>query len=247
LQFDFSESAPVARGNINCPLSVTRSAVLFVLRCIVDRDIPTNGGVHRVVDVIAPEGLVVNAGWPAAVASGNVETSQRIADVITLALGKATDVPAQGQGTMNNVVIGSEGWTYYETLGGGQGATGVGDAPSGVHVGMSNTRNTPVEVFELEHPVRLRTYALRDGSGGNGCHRGGDGVIREYQALEPMEASLLCERRVYAPVGAEGGGDGKPGVNTVNGKSVGGRAAVHLEPGDVLRVETPGGGGWGEP
>ncbi len=247
LQFDFSESDPVARGNINCPLSVTRSAVLFVLRCIVDRDIPTNGGVHRVVDVIAPEGLVVNAGWPAAVASGNVETSQRIADVITLALGKATDVPAQGQGTMNNVVIGSEGWTYYETLGGGQGATGVGDAPSGVHVGMSNTRNTPVEVFELEHPVRLRTYALRDGSGGNGRHRGGDGVIREYQALEPMEASLLCERRVHVPVGAEGGGDGKPGVNTVNGKSVGGRAAVHLEPGDVLRVETPGGGGWGEP
>jgi N-methylhydantoinase B len=112
---------------------------------------------------------------------------------------------------------------------------------------MSNTRNTPVEVFELEHPVRLRTYALRDGSGGNGRHRGGDGVIREYQALEPMEASLLCERRVHVPVGAEGGGDGKPGVNTVNGKSVGGRAAVHLEPGDVLRVETPGGGGWGDP
>jgi N-methylhydantoinase B len=245
MSFDFSESDPVVRGNINCPLPVTRSAVLFVLRCIVDQDIPTNGGVHRVIDVVAPRGLVVNAGWPAAVAAGNVETSQRITDAVTLALGQATDVPAQGQGTMNNVVIGGEGWTYYETLGGGQGASSVGDAPSGIHVGMSNTRNTPIEVFELEHPMRLRSYALRDGSGGSGRHRGGNGVIREYQALEAMEVSLLCERRVYAPAGAEGGGDGKPGVNTVNGKSVGGRAAVHLEPGDVLRVETPGGGGWG--
>jgi len=246
MKFDFSESDPVVRGNINCPLSVTRSAVLFVLRCIVDQDIPTNGGVHRVIDVLAPKGLVVNAGWPAAVAAGNVETSQRITDTVTLAVGQATDVPAQGQGTMNNIVIGSEGWTYYETLGGGQGASSVGDAPSGVHVGMSNTRNTPIEVFELEHPMRLRSYALRDGSGGSGRHRGGDGVIREYQALEPMEASLLCERRVHAPAGSEGGGDGKPGLNTVNGKSVGGRAAVHMEPGDVLRVETPGGGGWGK-
>jgi N-methylhydantoinase B len=245
MKFDSSESDPVTRGNINCPLSVTRSAVLFVLRCIVDQDIPTNGGVHRVVDVIAPEGLVVNASWPAAVAAGNVETSQRIADVITLALGQATAVPAQGQGTMNNIVLGSEKWTYYETVGGGQGATSVGDAPSGVHVGMSNTRNTPVEVFELEHPVRLRTYALRYGSGGAGRYRGGDGVIREYQALEEMEASLLCERRVHAPAGAEGGADGRPGVNTVNGESVGGRAAVHLRASDVLRVETPGGGGWG--
>jgi N-methylhydantoinase B len=246
MKFDFSESDPVARGNINCPLSVTRSALLFVLRCIVDQDIPTNGGVHRVVEVVAPKGLVVNAGWPAAVASGNVETSQRITDVVTLALGRATDVPAQGQGTMNNVVIGAEGWTYYETLGGGQGATSVGDAPSGVHVGMSNTRNTPIEVFELEHPMRLCSYSLRAGSGGTGRHRGGDGIIREYQALEPMEASLLCERRVHAPAGIEGGGDGKPGINTVNGNPVGGRAAVHLEPGDVLRIETPGGGGWGK-
>jgi len=246
MKFDFSESDPVVRGNINCPLSVTRSAVLFVLRCIVDQDIPTNGGVHRVIDVIAPQGLVVNAGWPAAVAAGNVETSQRITDAVTLAVGQATDVPAQGQGTMNNIVIGGEGWTYYETLGGGQGASSRGDAPSGVHVGMSNTRNTPIEVFELEHPMRLRSYALRDGSGGSGRHKGGDGVIREYQALEHMEASLLCERRVHAPAGSEGGGDGKPGVNTVNGKSVGGRAALHMESGDVLRVETPGGGGWGE-
>jgi len=246
IKFDFSGSDPAAPGNINCPLSVTRSAVLFVLRCIVDADIPTNGGVHRVVDVVAPEGLVVNAGWPAAVAAGNVETSQRIADVITLALSDATAVPAQGQGTMNNVVLGGAGWTYYETLGGGQGASVSGDGPSGVHVGMSNTRNTPIEVFELEHPLRLQAYSLRAGSGGPGQCRGGDGIVREYEALAPVEVSLISERRRHSPAGAKGGGPGRPGANTVNGGPVGGRAAVHLAPGDILRVETPGGGGWGE-
>ncbi len=245
IEFDFSGSDPAAPGNINCPLSVTRSAVLFVLRCIVDADIPTNGGVHRVVDVVAPEGLVVNARWPAAVAAGNVETSQRIADTITLALSEATKVPAQGQGTMNNVVLGGAGWTYYETLGGGQGASAAGDGPSGVHVGMSNTRNTPIEVFELEHPLRLRTYSLRTGSGGKGRHRGGDGIVREYEALAHVEVSLISERRRHPPLGSHGGGPALPGMNSVNGRSVGGRAAVHLAPGDVLRVETPGGGGWG--
>jgi N-methylhydantoinase B len=247
IEFDFSGSDPAAQGNVNCPLSVTRSAVLFVLRCIVDADIPTNGGVHRVVRVVAPKGLVVNASWPSPVAAGNVETSQRIADVITLALSEATEVPAQGQGTMNNVVMGGDGWTYYETLGGGQGASAGGDGPSGVHVGMSNTRNTPVEVFELEHPMRLRTYALREGSGGRGRHRGGDGVIREYQALAETEVSVISERRKHAPAGAAGGDPGRPGVNLVDGESVGGRTAVRLRPGAVLRVETPGGGGWGAP
>lgn len=247
IEFDFSRSDPAAPGNVNCPLSVTRSAVLFALRCIVDADIPTNGGVHRVVKVVAPTGLVVNAGWPSAVAAGNVETSQRIADVITLALGQATQVPAQGQGTMNNVVLGGEGWTYYETLGGGQGASSAGDGPSGVHVGMSNTRNTPIEVFELEYPLRLRTYSLRPDSGGAGKHRGGDGVIREYEALADIDVSLISERRKYAPSGIDGGRPGQVGVNSVNGNSVGPRAAVRLVPGDVLRVATPGGGGWGSP
>jgi N-methylhydantoinase B len=146
---------------------------------------------------------------------------------------------------MNNVVFGGAGWTYYETLGGGQGASARGPGPSGVHVGMSNTRNTPIEVFELEHPMRIRAYALRTGSGGRGRYAGGAGVIREYEALAPVEASLITERRRHAPQGLEGGGPGATGVNTLNGRAIGGRAAVSLEPGDVLRVETPGGGGWG--
>jgi len=143
------------------------------------------------------------------------------------------------------VVFGGPGWTYYETLGGGQGASARGPGPSGVHVGMSNTRNTPIEAFELDHPMRIRAYALRAGSGGAGRHRGGDGVAREYQALVPVEVSLISERRRHAPQGAEGGAPGAPGANSVNGRPIGGRAALTLKPGDVLRVETPGGGGWG--
>jgi N-methylhydantoinase B len=247
LTCDFTGTAGAARGNLNCPMSVTRSAALFVVRCLVEDDIPTNAGVQRAVTVEAPAGCLVNAQWPAAVAAGNVETSQRIADLLFRALGHTAAVPAQGQGTMNNVVFGGAGWTYYETLGGGQGASARGPGPSGVHVGMSNTRNTPIEVFELDHPMRIRTYALRRGSGGLGHHRGGDGVVREYEALATIEAGLITERRRHAPHGAEGGGDGAPGRNTLNGRRLGGRAAVSLAPGDVLRIETPGGGGWGPP
>lgn len=247
LTCDFTGTDAAARGNVNCPLSVTRSAALFVLRCLCDEDLPTNGGVQRAVSVLAPAGCIVNAQPPRAVASGNVETSQRITDTLFAALGEAALVPAQGQGTMNNVVLGGAGWTYYETLGGGQGASPAAAGPSGVHVGMSNTRNTPVEVLEMELPIRIRTYALRRGSGGRGRYRGGDGVVREYEALEPMEVSLLSERRRHAPRGAAGGGDGAPGMNAVNGRPVGGRVAMRLLPGDVLRVETPGGGGHGAP
>jgi N-methylhydantoinase B len=244
MRVEFTGTSPAVRGNVNCPLSVTRSAVLFVLRCLVD-DVPNNGGVHRVVEVRAPEGSLVNAPWPRAVVAGNVETSQRIADVLFLALAPAADVPAQGQGTMNNVVLGGRGWTYYETLGGGQGASPVGPGPSAVHVGMSNTRNTPIEVLELEHPLRVVTYALRSGSGGAGTHQGGDGVIRAYEALEEIEASLITERRRYAPQGANGGAPGARGRNLLNDEELGGHAAVTIKPGDVLRIETPGGGGWG--
>jgi N-methylhydantoinase B len=246
LRCDFTGTDPAVKGNVNCPLSVTRSAVLFVLRCLVDADIPTNGGLQRAIRITAPEGSLVNATWPHAVAAGNVETSQRITDTLFAALADTGQVAAQGQGTMNNVVFGGPGWTYYETVGGGQGASPEAPGPSGVHVGMSNTRNTPIEVFELEHPLRIRTYSLRRGSGGSGRWRGGEGVSREYQALAEIEASLLTERRRHAPRGARGGGDGAPGKNLLNGKPVGARAAVTLKPGDVLRVETPGGGAYGK-
>jgi N-methylhydantoinase B len=242
---DFTGTDPAARGNINCPLAVTRSAVLFVLRCLVDQDIPTNGGLQRAIEIMAPPGTMVNAGWPRAVVSGNVETSQRITDTVFAALAGVANVAAQGQGTMNNVVFGAEGWTYYETLGGGQGASPTADGPSGVHVGMSNTRNTPIEVFEMEQPLRIRAYGLRRGSGGEGTRRGGDGVVREYQALAEIEASLLTERRRHAPRGTQGGKNGTPGRNLLNGRPLGSRAAVTLKPGDILRVETPGGGGYG--
>jgi len=244
LHCDFTGTAPAVPGNVNCPISVTRSAALFVVRCLVPDDVPTNGGVQRAVAVSAPDGCLVHAHWPSAVAAGNVETSQRITDLLFRAL-EVAGVPAQGQGTMNNIVFGGAGWTYYETLGGGQGASERGDGPSGVHVGMSNTRNTPIEAFELDHPMRIRVYALRSGSGGTGRHRGGEGVIREYEALAPVEASVISERRRHPPRGARGGTDGAPGRNAVNDQPIGGRAAFALSPGDVLRVETPGGGGWG--
>ncbi len=245
LTVDFAGTDEAVPGNVNCPLAVTRSAVFFVLRCLVPADVPTNGGLHRAVTIRAPEHSVVNARWPRAVAAGNVETSQRIADALARAIGDAAGLPAQGQGTMNNVVFGGAGWTYYETLGGGQGAGPGGPGPSGVHVGMSNTRNTPVEVFELEHPMRITTYALRSGSGGAGTHRGGDGVVREYEALEPVEASLISDRRRHQPQGSSGGAAGAPGRNLLNGELLGGRVACRLRAGDRLRVETPGGGGWG--
>jgi len=244
---DFTGTAPAAAGNVNCPLAVTRSAVLFVVRTLLPDDVPTNGGVQRAVRVTAPAGCLVNAERPSAVAAGNVETSQRIADTVFRALAEAgLGVPAQGQGTMNNVTFGGPGWTYYETIGGGQGASRGAAGPSGVHVGMSNTRNTPIEVLELEHPLRVRTYALRRGTGGVGKWAGGDGVVREFEALAPMEATLLTERRRHGPCGAAGGSPGAPGANLKNGAALPAKVTLRLAAGDVLRIETPGGGGWGK-
>ena len=243
---DFTGTAPRAAGNVNCPLAVTRSAVLFVVRTLLPGDVPTNGGVQRAVRVTAPAGCLVNAQRPSAVAAGNVETSQRIADTVFRALAEGgLPVPAQGQGTMNNVTFGGPGWTYYETIGGGQGASRGAVGPSAVHVGMSNTRNTPIEVLELEHPVRVRTYALRRGSGGVGKWAGGDGVVREFEALTQMEATLLTERRRHGPAGAAGGSPGAPGANLENGVALPAKVTLQLAAGDVLRIETPGGGGWG--
>ena len=197
--------------------------------------------------VRAPAGCLVNAAPPAAVVAGNTETASRIVDVAFKALGAATTVPAQGQGTMNNVAFGGDGWTYYETIGGGQGACSHADGPSGVHVAMSNTLTTPAEALELQLPLRVRRHELRLGSGGEGEHRGGDGVVREIEVLEACRVSLLTERRAIAPSGERGGGEGANGRNLLNGDELPSKVTRTLDAGDVLRLETPGGGGWGEP
>jgi N-methylhydantoinase B len=181
------------------------------------------------------------------VVAGNVETSQRIADTVVFALAQAGDVPAQGQGTMNNVVMGGKGWTYYETIGGGQGANSGGPGPSGVHVGMSNTLNTPVEALELEFPLRVERYELIYGSGGDGTHSGGDGVIRATRALEDASLSLLTDRRRHCPSGLEGGEDGACGENLLGDEQLAAKVSLSLKEDDVLTVRTPGGGGWGSP
>ncbi|HEV2713108.1 MAG TPA: hydantoinase B/oxoprolinase family protein, partial [Gaiellaceae bacterium] len=210
-----------------------------------DPDLPASGGAFVPVRISAPRGSLVNARPGAAVAGGNVETSCRIVDVLFRALGDAVSVPAQGQGTMNNLTFGNERFTYYETVGGGQGACPGADGPSGVHVTMSNTLTTPVEALELAYPLRVRRHQLRLGSGGSGRHRGGDGVVREVEALEPCRASVLSDRRAHAPSGAAGGSAGAPGRNLLNGDELPAKTTIELTPGDVLRLETPGGGGFG--
>jgi N-methylhydantoinase B len=245
LEVDFTGTAPQHEGNLNCPLSVTRSATYFVVRCLTAPDVPASAGTFAPVAITAPRGSLVNAEPGAAVAGGNVETSCRIVDVLFRALSEAVPAPAQGQGTMNNVTLGNDRFTYYETLGGGQGACPVGPGPSGVHVTMSNTLTTPVEALELAYPLRVRRHELRLGSGGVGRHRGGDGVVRELEALEPCRASILSDRREHAPAGAQGGGPGTPGRNLLNGRELPAKTTVELAAGDVLRIETPGGGAFG--
>jgi N-methylhydantoinase B len=242
LVLDFTGTAPQHDGNLNCPLAVTRSAAYFAVRVLTDPDIPASAGAYRPVRVIAPEGCLLNARAPAAVAAGNVETSSRVADLVLAAFGRAL-----GQGTMNNLTVGDERFAYYETLGGGQGACPDAPGPSGVHVAMSNTLNTPVEALELELPLRVNEYALRRGSGGAGRHPGGDGVVRELEALAELRFSLIAERRRHAPPGADGGEPGAPGRDTLNGEPIPGKATGALRPGDRLRIETPGGGGHGRP
>ena len=245
LRLDFDGTEPQVEGNLNCPLSVTRSAAFFAVRALTDPDAPPSAGAHRPVEVVAPAGSLLNAQAPAAVAAGNVETSSRVADLVISALADAAPAPAQGQGTMNNLTLAGEGWTYYETVGGGQGACPDADGPSAVHVAMSNTLNTPVEALETEYPVRVRELALRRGSGGDGNHRGGAGIVRELEALAPMRFSLISERRLHPPRGRDGGGDGAPGRNLLNGDELPPKCSGRLDPGDRLRVETPGGGGHG--
>jgi N-methylhydantoinase B len=260
---DFTGSAAQHEGNLNCPLAVTRSACYFAVRVLTDPELPPSAGAYRPVEVRAPEGSLLNAistpprahtrararGGPLrehvepaapAVAGGNVETSSRIADLVLAAFGRAL-----GQGTMNNLTLGDERFSYYETTGGGQGACADADGPSGVHVAMSNTLNTPIEALEREFPLRVTRYAVRRGSGGAGAQRGGEGVVRELQALREMSFSLITERRRHAPPGAAGGEPGARGRNLLDGRELPGKITGTLKAGERLRLETPGGGGFG--
>ena len=247
IALDFAGSPQQYDGNLNCPLSVTRSACYFVVRAVTDPDVPASGGAFAPVTVRAPAGTMLNAQPPAAVVAGNVETSSRIVDLVFAAFGQALDVPAQGQGTINNVTFGNRGYTYYETTGGGQGACPTADGSSAVHVAISNTLNTPVEALELSYPLRVERYAVRLGSGGDGRHRGGDGIVRSVQVLEACRCSLVTERRAHAPAGAAGGAPGLPGRNLVNDAEVPAKATLALQAGDLVTIETPGGGGYGLP
>jgi N-methylhydantoinase B len=247
ITIDFAGTSEAVPGNVNCPLPVTRSACYFALRVLLPKDIPANAGTYAPLTIKAPEGSLVNAKSPAAVVAGNVETSNRIADTVLAALSGAADLPAQGQGTMNNTIIGGPGWTYYETIGGGQGASSKGPGPSGVHVGMSNTLNTPTEAFELEYPMRVERYELLYGSGGAGQHRGGDGIVRSVRVLEPASLSLLSDRRRHPPQGTSGGEPGKVGENLLNGSELPPKTSRELREDDVVTVKTPGGGGYGRP
>ena len=243
LRLDFSGTDPQLEGNLNCPLSVTKSAATFAVRVLTDPEAPPSAGAQRPIEVIAPPGCLLNARFPAAVAGGNVETSSRVADLVIAALAGARPAPAQGQGTMNNLTLANDDFTYYETLGGGQGACPDGDGPSAIHVAMSNTLNTPIEALETEFPLRVRELSVRRGSGGEGAHRGGDGLVREIEALAPMRFTLISERRRHAPRGRDGGEDGEPGRNSLGGEPLGSKAEGDLKPGNRLRIETPGGGG----
>ncbi|ELZ30481.1 N-methylhydantoinase B [Halosimplex carlsbadense 2-9-1] len=246
---DFAGTADQVAGNVNAPLTVAKSAVYFVIRCITDPEIPPNQGCYESVSVSAPERSLLNPEPPAAVVGGNVETSQRVTDVVFAALAEAAPdrVPAGGQGTMNNLVVGDAEFAYYETVGGGAGANPGSDGLSGVQVGMTNTLNTPVEALEAAYPLRVERYALREGSGGDGRYRGGDGLVRTVRVEADATVSLLTERRRHAPRGIAGGADGQPGINRIDGERVPAKVTREVAAGTTVTVETPGGGGHGNP
>ncbi|HEY3193593.1 MAG TPA: hydantoinase B/oxoprolinase family protein [Solirubrobacterales bacterium] len=245
LDLDFEGSAEQVAGNLNCPLSVTRAACFYAVRVVCDPDAPPSAGAWRPVTVRAPQGSLLNARPPSAVVGGNVETSSRVADLVFEALAAFAPVGANGQGTMNNLTLAGKDWTYYETIGGGQGACPDADGPSAEHVAMSNTLNTPIEALESDFPVLVRELSVRRGSGGAGSHGGGDGIVRELEALEPMRYTLIGERRRHAPQGREGGRPGATGRDLLNGRPIPSKGEGALEPRDRLRIETPGGGGFG--
>ena len=251
LDVDFTGTADQVAGNLNAPLSVAKSAVYFVVRAVTDPDIPPNHGCYEPVSVSVPEGSVLDPDPPAAVVGGNVETSQRVMDVTLAALAAAVPdaIPAAGQGTMNNLIVGDRAgsFAYYETIGGGFGARPDRDGMDGVQVGMTNTLNTPVEALETEYPLRVERYALRPGSGGDGRHRGGLGLERTVTVETDATVSLLTERRRTAPAGLDGGEDGATGTNLVDGEPVPAKASIDVAAGTTVSVRTPGGGGHGDP
>jgi N-methylhydantoinase B len=258
LVVDFAGTAPAVAGNLNAVRAIVESAVGYVVRCLAGADLPMNAGAFAPLEIIIPPGSLLDAQPPHAVAAGNVETSQRVVDALfgALALALPDRVPAASQGTMNNVTFGGrqpgtgKPFAYYETLGGGAGAGPEADGASGVHVHMSNTRNTPIEALEYAFPVRIERYALRRDSGGEGRHRGGEGLRRDIRFLSPARATVLSERRRRAPWGLGGGRPGVPGKNLLIQESsveeLPGKFSRTFEAGEVLSVQTPGGGGWSE-
>ena len=255
---DFTGSAPQVAGAINAVEAITVSAVSYVFRCLVGGDVPASAGLMLPIKVIAPRGTVVNATHPASVAGGNVETSQRIVDVLFKALHQALPekIPAASQGTMNNLTIGGidsrngQEFSYYETVAGGMGARPTIDGMSAVHTHMTNSLNTPAEALEYAYPLRVRAYRIRKNSGGRGKHRGGDGVVREIETLSPARMSLLSDRRRRAPYGLDGGKDGRTGHDAIihrgRARAISSKGSWQLEAGDRVRIETPGGGGYGK-
>jgi N-methylhydantoinase B/oxoprolinase/acetone carboxylase alpha subunit len=256
---DFTGSDPQVEGSVNANYAVAVSATAYVFRCLVREDIPYTAGATRPLKIIAPSGTVVNAQAPAAMAAGNVETSQRITDVVLGALSKAAPelIPAASSGTMNNITFGGrdrlrgQQFAYYETIAGGMGASAVSGGPSATHTHMTNSWNTPVEAFEHQYPLRIRGYRIRSGSGGRGRHSGGDGIIREFEFLTSADVTILADRRLRGPYGLFGGAAGAPGKNLLfRGKrttAIPGKARFEVQPGDILRIESPGGGGYGKP
>jgi len=257
-EVDFSGSAPQCAGNVNAVEAIAISAVYYVFRCLLAEDVPATSGLIRPIRVIVPRGTIVNAELPAAVAGGNVETSQRMVDTLFRALAKAAPgrIPAASQGTMNNLTLGGRDpktqvpFAYYETIAGGVGARPGLDGISATHSHMTNSWNTPIEVLEQAYPMRVRSYSIRKNSGGSGKFRGGDGIVREIELLTPMQVGILSDRRDYGPYGLAGGAKGKRGKNELirNGKSttLPGKIAFNANKGDILRIETPGGGGHGK-
>jgi len=272
---DFTGSDPQVQGAINAVEAITYSACFYVFRCLLHEDVPATSGLMRPIRVIAPSGTVVNAKPPAAVAGGNVETSQRIVDVLLKALAQAIPdrIPAAASGTMNNLTIGGidlrmadlsmgdprlgdprtgEPFAYYETIAGGMGARPTKDGVSGVHTHMTNSLNTPAEALEYAYPVRLRQYSFRSSSGGAGLHTGGDGIVREIEVLTDAQVTLLADRRSRGPYGLAGGAEGAPGRTTIirrdgSEEEIPGKTSVRLRAGERVRIESPGGGGWGRP